>query len=454
VTAAVLHREAFRTSRLLEFCSKKELVSQTGHDPAHWPIVILKELADNAIDACEEAGIAPEITIKVSSTPGAASIGVADNGPGIPSDTIADVLDYTVRVSSREAYVSPTRGAQGNALKTILAMPFALDGITGVTTIAARGIAHAITFRVDQLRQIPVILHHRHPAITNGTEVKLDWPDSACSILAAAKTRFLQIADDLAWINPHLGIKVEWGGATEVDRAPSNPSWKKWRPCDPTSAYWYDLPRLERYVAAVVSRDQDHSRDRTVREFISEIRGFSGSAKQKLVLDDTGMARAPLSSLFGAEGEPKHADVERLLAALQKHSKPVKPQDLGLIGKDHLRACFEGSGVDTRTFKYKREIGIDDDGLPCALETAFGYRPQELNRRRIIAGANWSVGIGNPFRSFGPHGEGLETILTYQRIQSNEPIIFVLHFACPRIEFTDRGKTAIVIRGGADAKVG
>ena len=37
------------------------------------------------------------------------------------------LLDYTVRVSSREAYVSPTRGAQGNALKTIVAMPFVLD---------------------------------------------------------------------------------------------------------------------------------------------------------------------------------------------------------------------------------------------------------------------------------------------------------------------------------------
>ena len=36
-----------------------------------------------------------------------------------------------VRVSSREAYVSPTRGAQGNALKTIVAMPFVLDGERG-----------------------------------------------------------------------------------------------------------------------------------------------------------------------------------------------------------------------------------------------------------------------------------------------------------------------------------
>jgi DNA topoisomerase VI subunit B len=52
---------------------------------------------------------------------------IADNGRGIPARTIERVLDYSIRVSSREAYVSPTRGAQGNALKTILPMAYVLD---------------------------------------------------------------------------------------------------------------------------------------------------------------------------------------------------------------------------------------------------------------------------------------------------------------------------------------
>jgi hypothetical protein len=201
-----------------------------------------------------------------------------------------------------------------------------------------------------------------------------------------------------------------------------------------------------------VSRDRDLGLDRTVREFISEIRGFSGSANQKLVLDETGMARASRGSLFGAGGEPKRADIESLLNSLKKHSKPVKPQALGLVGKDHLLACFEGNGAHPETFKYKKMVGIDDDGLPCALETAFGYCPKEVNKRRIVAGANWSAGLGNPFRSFGRHGEGLESLLAEQRARSHEPIIFVAHFACPRIEFTDRGKSAIVIRGGCDGQ--
>ena len=118
-----LTRVAFKVSRLMEFCTKRELQNQTGHSVYDWPLVVLKELMDNALDACEEAEVAPVISIIVD--PG--SITIQDNGGGIDTETIKSILDYTIRVSSREAYVSPTRGAQGNALKTILAMGYVLD---------------------------------------------------------------------------------------------------------------------------------------------------------------------------------------------------------------------------------------------------------------------------------------------------------------------------------------
>jgi hypothetical protein len=61
-----LQRVTFRTSRLLDFCSQKELTAQTGHPPAEWPLVIVKELIDNALDACEEAGTVPCVTVTVN----------------------------------------------------------------------------------------------------------------------------------------------------------------------------------------------------------------------------------------------------------------------------------------------------------------------------------------------------------------------------------------------------
>ncbi len=59
--AAKLERTTLRTSRLLDFCSRKELIAQTGHQPDAWPLVVLKELVDNALDACEEAEVGRDL---------------------------------------------------------------------------------------------------------------------------------------------------------------------------------------------------------------------------------------------------------------------------------------------------------------------------------------------------------------------------------------------------------
>ncbi len=288
-----LERTTFRTSRLMDFCNKKELTAQTGHQPEAWPLVVLKELVDNALDACEEAGVAPKVSVKVDET----GITVTDNGPGIHETVIQDILAFSIKVSSREAYIAPDRGAQGNAWKTLIAMPFVLDGESGVVEIVARGIRHRIEFRVDAIRQAPVIGLETEPSeVKNGSKIRLRWPDLACSILSDAKSRFLQIADDYTWINPHLTITIDWHGERRTTMATAA-TWSKWKPSDPTSAHWYQPEHLERLVAGYIAHDADHDRDRTIREFVSEFRGLSGSAKQKAVLDRLGLHRASLSSL-------------------------------------------------------------------------------------------------------------------------------------------------------------
>jgi DNA topoisomerase VI subunit B len=442
-TAPRLERVAFKTSRFLDFASERELTAQIGHPPPEWPLVVLKELTDNALDGGEEADTAPVIMIDVSSAK--STITITDNGPGIAGKTIADILDYRVRVSSREAYVSPTRGAQGNALKTILAMGFALSGEHGETVIESRGTAHRIVFAADRIRQEPRISHTTtRSLIKNGTSITVHWPDSACSILNEARTRFLQIADDFGWFNPHLSLSLTWNGETQALPPASDPAWQKWRPSNPTSPYWYDRARLERYIAAHIKRDQDQKRQRPVREFITEFRGLSGSRKQKLVLEELDAARVSLAE-FASNGFDLDRDAtDRLLAAMQKHTRPPKAKDLGVIGREHLLARFLAYGAHADTFKYKAVIGDTENGLPVVIETAFGWCPNGFERR-VVTGVNFSVALGNPFRSFGQTGEGLENLLAQQRAGRGEPIIFVLHLASPRVEFADRGKTALVI---------
>ena len=191
--------QTFKTSRLAEFCSRPELVNQTGHAVEDWPLVVLKELFDNALDGCEEAGIAPEIAAAINTS----GITVTDNGPGMAASAIVDITDYHVRVSSREAYVSPCRGAQGNALKTILAVPSALDSDhDGRVIIESRSVAYTINFIVDRIRQEPRIELTQEPSsVKIGTRVTVEWPDSASGILTGARSRILPFVWNYAWIN-------------------------------------------------------------------------------------------------------------------------------------------------------------------------------------------------------------------------------------------------------------
>ena len=71
-------------------------------------------------------------------------------------------------------------------------------------------------------------------------------------------------------------------------------------------------------------------------------------------------------------------------------------------------------------------------------------------RRLIVTGANWSVGIQNPFRSFGRTGEGLENVLAAQRANATQPVIFVLHLASAHIQYADRGKSSIIVDGDVE----
>jgi hypothetical protein len=331
-----LDRIAFRTSRLLDFTSLRELTAQIGHPPADWPLVVVKELVDNALDACEEAAIAPAVAIEIAPGPERAEITVRDNGPGIATETVAGILDYGLRVSSREAYVSPTRGAQGNALKTILPMGYVLDrerqdGLNaeavGETVIETRGLKHRIQFRVDHVNNEPRITDTTSPSpLSTGTRITVKWPVTpiygSVTYLEYARDRFLELAEGYVWFNPHLSLRVRWHGKDVVKASASNPDWQKWRPRDPTSAHWYDETRLQRYLAAHVARDRDLKRDRPVRQFIAEFRGLSGTTKQRQVLAEVGCSHVSLRKFFGVD-HVNRAGVGELLSSMKRHSKPV-----------------------------------------------------------------------------------------------------------------------------------
>lgn len=458
-----LHRQTFKTSREMDFFSQKELVTQTGHDASEWPLVFLKEMVDNALDACDEHEIPPTIRVQAD----AEGISVSDNGPGLPRETLEAALDFKIRASNREAYVAPDRGAQGNALKTILPMPSVLDP-AGSVVVEAHGTRHTLRFRIDEISQRPTIDRREERGADHGTLVRIQWPakesgghpawpfPGSCLFLPddgrwvpkpTLPELFRQLCIGFVMFNPHLSLALDWFGEKESWQA-TDTTWHKWRPCWPTSPHWYELRHIRRLIAAYITNDRDNGRDRLVSEFIATFDGLTGSAKRTKVLEACGLKRARLSC-FVINGRLDEEAVCRLLAAMKDQSRPVKSKLLGVIGKDHFAQRFAELGIDDESFGYS--VKLAKAGLPQVLETAFAYRGVEAPRERLMySGANWSAAIRNPFRSFGSSGEGLESVLHQQRVSRSEPVIFALHAAQPRIEYTDRGKSALVVHGNAD----
>jgi hypothetical protein len=235
----------------------------------------------------------------------------------------------------------------------------------------------------------------------------------------------------------------------------TKPDWEKWRPRDPTSAHWYDEARLQRYLAAHVARDRDLGLSRTVRAFLSEFRGLSGTAIQRRVLDEVGCSHQSLAAFFGVE-RVNQAGVAKLLAAMKKYSKPINPARLGIIGAAHLKARFLAAGGNAETFKYQLRKGTNDEGVPYVIEFAFGLHQAGLTpgassvSRKSVTGANFSAAIGNPFRRFGSTGEGLDSTLQKVRANASQPVICALHLASANLQYADRGKSSIILSDDAE----
>jgi hypothetical protein len=152
----------------------------------------------------------------------------------------------------------------------------------GETWIEAHGVRHRILFRVNQIRQEPIVKDLRTPSqVTTGTRVTVFWPKDA-GIDAA------EIADLLTqfvWCNPHLTLVLAKNGKTLLSHHATNPDWAKYRSCDATSAHWYTLAQFERYAGALIEHHREirikeptsTRRKFTLQDFIAQFRGIGNT---------------------------------------------------------------------------------------------------------------------------------------------------------------------------------
>ena len=135
-------------------------------------LTTVKEAVDNAIDACEEAGILPEVWVYIeTTTPGRYRVGIQDNGPGIVKKQIPLIFGKLL-YGSKFHRLRMSRGQQGIGISAA--------GMYGVLTtgkpvkIASKTSAnkplHYFEIQIDTKKNKPEILNGRG----EGEDIKLD----------------------------------------------------------------------------------------------------------------------------------------------------------------------------------------------------------------------------------------------------------------------------------------
>ena len=263
--SAPIKRAVLSFSRDLEFATEPELAKRMGCSQHYWLRATLKELIDNSLDAAEEAGIDPEITITAGSV-----ITVADNGPGMAPELVERLCVRSERTSTREAFAACDRGSQGNAVPVIMSLGFGFGGEESGITITSQGVEHAITLRVNRLNGC-IDLERVTSEVPSapGTSISLPWLSNLLDVGA--------VIHHHALLNPHAVFRIR-GDLGDLDSASCLPV-TKWTPGQPIPAHWYTRERFAHRVLLEIRNDPKI----TVAQFLATFKGITSSVKRSQV---------------------------------------------------------------------------------------------------------------------------------------------------------------------------
>ena len=244
--------------------------------------LVLKELADNALDA------GAHVTV--------GEIGegyfIQDDGPGIDPDEVARLFSIARPLTSSKMLRLPTRGALGNGLRVAAGAVLASGGKLAVETRGAR-----------------VTLKPRHQDGTTASTRR--------AIKERAGTR-IEISfgaslpkDDSALGLTQKAISLAKGGVSYAGQS---------------SPYWYNGPQFHELLSA--------SGATPVRQLIAELDGCAGGRAGEIVAV-AGLGRKACNQIDAA-------GAVRLLKAARAVAKPVNPKRLGAIGAGHFSTYSYG----------------------------------------------------------------------------------------------------------------
>ena len=196
-----------RSISVAEFFEKNKHL--LGFDsPTRGVITTIKEAVDNALDACEEAQVLPDIYISINKT-GAEMfrIIVEDNGPGIVPAQVPFVFGKLL-YGSRFHQIRQTRGQQGIGISAAVLYAQLTSGLPTVviSRTGAKEPAHKFEVQIkietnepDIISQQPFEWDRIH-----GTRVQIEFRSTM-----SAKKKLLEYLKYTSVVNPHARFRVE-----------------------------------------------------------------------------------------------------------------------------------------------------------------------------------------------------------------------------------------------------
>jgi DNA topoisomerase-6 subunit B len=146
--------------------------------PAKALLTTVKEAVDNALDACEEAGILPDLLIEIQEVSETRyRVAVQDNGPGIVKAQIPKIFGQLL-YGSKFHRLRQSRGQQGIGISAAAMYGQLTTGkpITVVSKIGPKKPAHKFDIQIDTRRNAPVVTadHEVEWIPDHGTRVELE----------------------------------------------------------------------------------------------------------------------------------------------------------------------------------------------------------------------------------------------------------------------------------------
>jgi len=197
--------ESQRSISIAEFFEKNK--HMLGFDSgARGLVTAVKEAVDNALDACEEAGIAPDIYVEIQEAGDYYRLIVEDNGPGITKEQIPKVfgkLLYGSRFHAREQ----SRGQQGIGISAAVLYSQLTSGKPAKITSRTKGGVDAEYFEliIDTDTNEPEIDVEETTTWErpHGTRIEMEMEANM-----RARNQLHDYIKDTAVVNPHARIEL------------------------------------------------------------------------------------------------------------------------------------------------------------------------------------------------------------------------------------------------------